>query len=85
MTQIYNVHLYREMRLYFPGIEAGSHAQAAEIVAEKATDEAETINDCQGTNLAALVDVYGDHEYSQSRTVDFSTSRNDSRTFHRTA
>ena len=77
MAEIYNVHLYREMRLYFPGIEAGSHEQAAEIVAEKPTDQAETIDDCEGTNLAALVDVHGDDEYSQSRIVDLSTSHND--------
>jgi hypothetical protein len=71
MSQTYNVHLYREMRLYFPGIEAGSHQEAAQIAADKRTDEAETIEDCEGGNLAALVDVHGDDQYSQSRVIDF--------------
>ena len=74
MPQIYNVHLCQEMRLYFPGIEASSHQEAAQIAAEKLTDEAETIEDCEGTNLAALVDVHGDDQYDQSRVIDFPTS-----------
>jgi hypothetical protein len=75
---VYNVHLYREMRLYFPRINARSHEEAAQIVAEKPTDEAETIDDCEGTNLAALVDVRGDEQYNQSRIIDFHTPHNDS-------
>jgi hypothetical protein len=78
MPEIYNVHLYREMRLYFPGIEASSHQQAAQIAAEKIPEEAETIEDCEGTNLAALVDVHGDDQYSQSRVIDFPIPHNDS-------
>jgi hypothetical protein len=66
----YNVHLYREMRLFFPGIEADTPEQAAKIIAEKATDEAATINDCNGHNLAALVDLVGDKDYSESITID---------------
>ena len=78
MPQIYNVHLYREMRLYFPGIEAASHQEAARIAAQKLTDDAETIEDCEGANVAALVDVQGDDEYIQSRVIDFPTPRKDS-------
>ena len=74
---IYNVHLYREMRLYFPGIGASSHDEAAHIAAEKLTDEAEKIEDCEGTNLAARVDVHGDHQYNQSRVIDFPTPQKD--------
>ena len=66
----FNVHLYREMRLYFPDIEADTPEQAAKIVAEKATDEAETIADCEGISTAALVDRFGDEDFSGSVTVD---------------
>jgi hypothetical protein len=59
----YNVHIYREMRLYFPGIRADSHEAAARIAADKCTEEANFIEDCQGENLIALVDVQGDAEY----------------------
>ena len=72
---IYNVHIYREMRLYFPGIKALSPGAAAEIAREKATDEAENIEDCDGESIAALVDVEGDAEYMQSRVVDFTRAQ----------
>ena len=67
----YNVHIYREMRLYYPGIEAESHEAAAYIAVAKCSDEAETLEDCEGENLAALVDVEGDAEYEQSKVIDF--------------
>ena len=68
--QTYNVHLYREIRLYYPGIEADTPAEAARIAAEKPTADAEQIEDCEGANLAALVDVVGDDEYEQSVVID---------------
>jgi hypothetical protein len=67
----YNVHLYREMRLFFPGIVAKSIKAAARIAAGKPTSDAQTVEDCEGVNIAALVDVEGDTEYKKSRTVDF--------------
>ena len=67
----YNVHIYREMRLFFPGIAAPSPEAAAQIAAAKPTDDAETIDDCDGENTAALVDVVGDADYVQSRIIDF--------------
>jgi hypothetical protein len=67
----YNVHLYREMRLFFPGIVAKSVKTAARIAAGKPTDDAQTVEDCEGVNIAALVDVEGDTEYRKSRTIDF--------------
>jgi hypothetical protein len=66
----FNVHLYREMRLYFPGIEADTPEKAAKLVAGKPTDEATTIDDCDGESHAALVDLVGDTNYSQSVTID---------------
>ena len=60
---IYNMHIYREMRLVFGGIEADSHEAAAAIARDKPTDQADSIDDCDGETLAALVDVAGDEEY----------------------
>jgi hypothetical protein len=68
---IYNVHIYREMRLVFGGIEAGSHEAAAASAREKPADQADSIDDCEGETTAALVDVQGDEEYEHSRTIDF--------------
>jgi len=67
----YIVHIYREMRLTFPGIEAPSPEAAACLAADKPTHDADTIDDCEGDSLTALVDIEGDTEYVQSRFVDF--------------
>ena len=66
----YNVHLYRVMRLFFPGIVANTQEKAAKLAADKLTDEAETIDDCEGISTAALVDRFGDEDFSESVTVD---------------
>jgi hypothetical protein len=66
----FNVHLYREMWLFFPGIEADTPEQAAKLVAEKPTDEAEYTDDCEGATTSALVDLVGDEDYSESVTID---------------
>jgi hypothetical protein len=75
MTTIFNVHIYREMRLVFSGIEADTHESAAAIARDKPTEDADSIDDCEGESLAALVDVQGDEEYAQSRTIDFEGER----------
>jgi len=72
---LYNVHLYREMRLYFPAITADTPEQSAKIAADKPTAEAEYTEDCDGENLAALIDVAGDDEFTQSTTIDFESDR----------
>jgi hypothetical protein len=72
---LYNVHIYREMRLYFPGIEADTPEAAAATAADKLTEDAEYTEDCDGENLAALVDVAGDEEFEQSVAIDFETER----------
>jgi hypothetical protein len=43
----YNVHLYREMRLYYPDIQASSPEEAAAIVRDKPSHDAEQIHDCE--------------------------------------
>lgn len=71
----YNVHIYREMRLLFGGIEAETHESAASIARDKATDQADSSDDCDGETIAALVDVVGDEEYEQTRLIDFEPER----------
>ncbi len=72
---LYHVHIFREMRLYFPSIEADSPEAAAQAAAGRPTDEAAYSEDCDGENLAALVDVAGDEDYAQSMTIDFEGER----------
>lgn len=67
----YNVHIYREMRLFYEGIEADSHESAASIARDKETRDADDIEDCNGDDLGALIDVAGDDQYEHSRLIDF--------------
>lgn len=67
---LYNVHIYREMRLFFPALGADTPDKAARIAAGKQTADAEYTEDCDGENLAALVDVEGDHQFEHSVTID---------------
>lgn len=69
------VHLYREMRLCFTDIEAETPEAAAEIVSRRPTGDADNVEDCEGRNLAALVDVAGDEDFSRSVTIDFEPER----------
>jgi hypothetical protein len=73
---LYTVHLYREMKLFFPGIEAETHDAAAEFARQQPTDKAHRIEDCDGHDHAALVDVDvdGDEDHSLTRLIDFPTS-----------
>ena len=71
----YNVHVYREMRLFFPDIEAPTPEEAAAKVAGLGTAEADEITSCDGENFAAPVDVVGDDEYEYSVTIDFEPER----------
>lgn len=67
----YNVHLYREMRLRFDGIEADSPEAAAAAARDKQLEDADEFGECDGADFAALVDVAGDEEFGRSVTVDF--------------
>jgi hypothetical protein len=71
----YIVHLYREMRLSYTGIEADTPQAAAAIAGGKPTGDADNIEDCDGHDLSAVVDVAGDEDYSQSVTIDFEPER----------
>ena len=72
---LYNVHIYREMRLFFPGVEAATPDEAARIARDKPTYEADYTEDCDGQDLSALVDVVGDDEFQHSVTLDFDHER----------
>lgn len=72
---VYNVHIYREMRLYFPGIEAACPEDAARIAAGKPAFESEYTEDCDGQDLSALVDLVGDDDFTQSVVIDFEPER----------
>jgi len=71
----YNVHIYREMRLFFPGIVASTAEEAATRAAEMPSVAAEALEDCDGENLAALVGVVGREDCKQSRMIDFDPVR----------
>jgi hypothetical protein len=70
---IYNVHLYRELKLYYPGIEADTPEAAANTASGNSTESAASIEDCDGADIAALVDLQGDEEHLHSKVIDFAT------------
>ena len=72
---LYNVHLYRVMRLFIPGIEAGTPEEAAAHARDRDTADADEITSCDGETIAALVDVAGDDRYEQSVMIDFDYER----------
>ncbi len=72
---IYNVYIYREMRLVFGGIEAETPEAAAFIARDKLTEEADSIDDCNGDDLSALVDEAGDEQYERTVAIDFEVER----------
>jgi hypothetical protein len=71
----YTVHVHREMRLKFTGVEAESMEDAAKIGADLRTDQAAEIGDCAGANLYALVDIEDDEDFEHSSVVDFEAGR----------
>ena len=68
---LYNVHIYREMKLRFDGIEALTPEAAANIARDRLTEDADDIAPCDGETLAALVDEVGDEDFSRSRHIKF--------------
>jgi hypothetical protein len=71
----YNVHIYREMRLSFPGIVASTAEEAAMLAADMPSGAAGALEDCDGENLAALVGVVGSKDCKQSWMIDFDPVR----------
>jgi hypothetical protein len=71
----YNVHIYREMCLFFPGIVARTAEEAATFAAAMPSSAAEAPEDCDGENLAALVGVVDSAECQQNWMMDFDPVR----------
>jgi hypothetical protein len=71
----YTVNLYREMRLSYAGIEADTPEGAVAAVSDLPTDDADNVEDCDGENISAVVDLAGDETYSRSVTIDFAGER----------
>jgi len=71
----YNVHVYREMRLFFPGIVASTAEEAATLAADMPSGAAKALEDCDGENLAALVGAIGSKDCKQSWMIDFDPVR----------
>jgi hypothetical protein len=67
----YRVHIYREMRLVFDGIEAETPEAAAQIAGDKPFDDCDDWSDCEGVNIAALVD----HAPHDGTLIDFEAGR----------
>ncbi len=72
---LYNVHIYREMRLVYEGISAETPEAAAAIARKKPTDDCVEIADCEGQTLSAVVDEAGDSAYERSVMIDFENQR----------
>jgi hypothetical protein len=73
--KLYNVHIFREMRLTYGGIEAASHEEAAQIARSRPTDDADSLDDCAGETFGALVDLVGDESYEERRMIEFKPER----------
>jgi len=71
----YTVHIHREMRFGFGGIEAASHEEAAAIAREMPTEYADESDDRDGEIFYALVEVNGHKQQEHSRIVDFEPER----------
>jgi hypothetical protein len=63
------------MRLVFSPIVANSPEQAAAIARTLPTEDAASIDDCDGDTFTALVDVDGDDEHENTVLVDFEPER----------
>ncbi len=72
---LYNVHIYRELRLRFDGVEAETPEEAARLARDRGKEDAAFVDECDGETFAALVDVAGDEDYAHSRCIDFEGGR----------
>jgi hypothetical protein len=71
----YNVHIYREMRLRFDGIEAANPQEAAGKAKELSLKVADDLDEYDGETFAALVDLQDDEAFEKSQTIDFEPQR----------
>lgn len=59
----------------FPRIEATTPEEATRIAADRPTADAEYTDFCDGEDLAALIDLVGDQEFTHSVTLEFEPER----------
>jgi len=71
MMTHYIVHIYRQMRLSYTGIEADTPREAAFMARRKPTDAADNVEDCDGETFSALVEPAGNDDHRQSVTIAF--------------
>jgi hypothetical protein len=72
---LYNVHLYRTVRLLFAGIEADTLKAAAAIARIGLTSNADEIDDGYADDVFAQIDVAGDNPPKHFVTIDFEPER----------
>jgi hypothetical protein len=68
---LYNVYLYREVRLCFYDIEADTAEAAAVLVRDKYTDDADDIEGCTGQEFSAEIVAAGDPADNHTVTLRF--------------
>lgn len=72
---LFHVHLYRVMCLSYGGIAADSPESAAAIARERPSEDADSLDDCDGESLAALVDTAGDELHERSVLIDLTAGQ----------
>lgn len=75
---IYNVHIYREMKLLFMHVEAATPEEAAELAKPLTLNDTlyeHCVEECEGETFAAVIDVVGDEDFSRSVDIDFEAER----------
>jgi len=77
MTTLYHVHLSREMRVTFSPVRAKkSPEEAAQIARRLPTDQAVSIEECEGENPSPPWSIVeGDDHFEQSVSIDFEGER----------
>ena len=71
---IYNVHIYRKIRITFEGIEAETLEGAVRIARDGLTSDADDIDE-GGDDLSARVEIDGDDAPEHAFTIDFEPER----------
>lgn len=74
--KLFDVHLYRVMRVTFRSIVAIDQDAAVENASELARrgNRPDEVDDCEGEIVHVMVDLQGDDDYESSKTYDFGSS-----------
>jgi hypothetical protein len=74
MTNTYNIHIYRKIRLTFEGIEAQTPEAAVRIARDGLTSDADDVDE-DGEDLSALLRIDGDHRLAKRTVLSISKLR----------